>query len=55
MKLSYMFYIWGFNQMNITVLECPTWREKQSTSDKKVILDVIKAVKTEKRMKRDGF
>nr|XP_034321702.1 receptor-type tyrosine-protein phosphatase epsilon [Crassostrea gigas] len=38
----------GFNQMDITVLECPKWREKQKTSDKRILLDVIKAVKTEK-------
>lgn len=37
--------------MDITVLECPTWREKQRTSDKRVLLDVIKAVKAEKTNK----
>lgn len=34
--------------MDITVLDCPTWREKQRTFDNKIVLDVIKAVKTEK-------
>ncbi|XP_065938486.1 receptor-type tyrosine-protein phosphatase alpha [Magallana gigas] len=38
----------GFNQMDITVLECPKWGEKQKASDKRILLDVIKAVKTEK-------
>nr|XP_022311762.1 receptor-type tyrosine-protein phosphatase epsilon-like isoform X1 [Crassostrea virginica] len=36
------------NDMRITVLECPTWKERQSTADKRVLLDVIKEVKTEK-------
>lgn len=34
--------------MDISVFECPTWREKQKTSDKRIILVVIKSVKTEK-------
>lgn len=34
--------------MNITVIECPTWKEGKETADKRVLLDVIKAVKTEK-------
>lgn len=38
----------GFSEMNITVIECPTWREGKWTADKRVLLDVIKAVKTEK-------
>nr|XP_022305063.1 receptor-type tyrosine-protein phosphatase epsilon-like [Crassostrea virginica] len=38
----------GNNDIRITVLECPTWRERQSTADKRVLLDVIKEVKTEK-------
>nr|XP_022306098.1 receptor-type tyrosine-protein phosphatase alpha-like isoform X1 [Crassostrea virginica] len=36
------------SDIRITVLECPTWRERQSTADKRVLLDVIKEVKTEK-------
>nr|XP_022311639.1 receptor-type tyrosine-protein phosphatase alpha-like [Crassostrea virginica] len=36
------------SDIRITVLECPTWRERQSTVDKRVLLDVIKEVKTEK-------
>nr|XP_022305530.1 receptor-type tyrosine-protein phosphatase epsilon-like isoform X2 [Crassostrea virginica] len=36
------------NDMRITVLECPTWKDRQSTADKRVLLDVIKEVKTEK-------
>ncbi|XP_078329582.1 receptor-type tyrosine-protein phosphatase epsilon-like [Crassostrea virginica] len=36
------------NDIRITVLECPTWKERQSTADKRVLLDVIKEVKTEK-------
>nr|XP_022311625.1 receptor-type tyrosine-protein phosphatase epsilon-like isoform X1 [Crassostrea virginica] len=36
------------SDIRITVLECPTWREGQSTADKRVLLDVIKEVKTEK-------
>lgn len=38
----------GFSEINITVIECPTWREGKETADKRVLLDVIKAVKTEK-------
>lgn len=34
--------------MDVTVFECPPWRKKQTTSDKRILLDVIKAVKTEK-------
>nr|XP_022305535.1 receptor-type tyrosine-protein phosphatase alpha-like isoform X2 [Crassostrea virginica] len=36
------------NDMRITVLECPTWKERQSTADKRVLLDAIKEVKTQK-------
>ncbi|XP_078329583.1 receptor-type tyrosine-protein phosphatase alpha-like [Crassostrea virginica] len=36
------------SDIRITVLECPTWRERQSTADKRALLDVIKEVKTEK-------
>ncbi|XP_078330682.1 receptor-type tyrosine-protein phosphatase epsilon-like [Crassostrea virginica] len=36
------------SDIRITVLECPTWKEGQSTADKRVLLDVIKEVKTEK-------
>nr|XP_022311632.1 receptor-type tyrosine-protein phosphatase epsilon-like [Crassostrea virginica] len=36
------------SDIRITVLECPTWIERQSTADKRVLLDVIKEVKTEK-------
>ncbi|XP_078329579.1 receptor-type tyrosine-protein phosphatase epsilon-like [Crassostrea virginica] len=36
------------SDIRITVLECPTWRERHSTADKRVLLDVIKEVKTEK-------
>nr|XP_022306102.1 receptor-type tyrosine-protein phosphatase epsilon-like [Crassostrea virginica] len=36
------------SDIRITVLECPTWSERQSTADKRVLLDVIKEVKTEK-------
>lgn len=32
----------------ITVIDCPTWEEGKGTTDKRVLLDVIKAVKTEK-------
>uniref|UniRef100_A0A8W8NTJ8 Receptor-type tyrosine-protein phosphatase kappa n=1 Tax=Magallana gigas TaxID=29159 RepID=A0A8W8NTJ8_MAGGI len=38
----------GFSEINITVIQCPTWREGKETADKRVLLDVIKAVKTEK-------
>lgn len=34
--------------MDITLLECPTWGEKQKKGDKRVLLDVIQAVKAEK-------
>lgn len=34
--------------MDITILECPKWREKQKNSDKRILLDATKAVKTEK-------
>lgn len=37
----------GFNEMDITLLECPTWGEKQKHGDKRILLDIIKAVKTE--------
>lgn len=37
-----------FTEINITVVECPTWKEGKGTTDKRVLLDVIKAVKTEK-------
>nr|XP_034321698.1 receptor-type tyrosine-protein phosphatase epsilon isoform X3 [Crassostrea gigas] len=37
-----------FTKINITVVECPTWKEGKGTTDKRVLLDVIKAVKTEK-------
>nr|XP_022311638.1 receptor-type tyrosine-protein phosphatase epsilon-like [Crassostrea virginica] len=37
------------SDIRITLLECPTWGEKQSTADKGVLLDVIKEVKTEKK------
>eukprot|EP00105_Crassostrea_gigas_P001765 XP_011414057.1 PREDICTED: receptor-type tyrosine-protein phosphatase epsilon-like [Crassostrea gigas] len=48
--------------MDITLLECPTWGEKQKKGDKRVLLDVIQAVKAEKSnhkgrvlvMSRDG-
>lgn len=32
--------------MDITLLECPTWGERQKQGDKRVLLDVIKAVKS---------
>ncbi|XP_065941091.1 receptor-type tyrosine-protein phosphatase epsilon [Magallana gigas] len=38
----------GFNEMDITLLECPTWSERLKKGDKRVLLDVVKAVKTEK-------
>ncbi|XP_052694681.1 receptor-type tyrosine-protein phosphatase epsilon-like [Crassostrea angulata] len=38
----------GFNEMDITLLECPTWGERLKRGDKRVLLDVVKAVKTEK-------
>uniref|UniRef100_A0A8W8NVN9 protein-tyrosine-phosphatase n=1 Tax=Magallana gigas TaxID=29159 RepID=A0A8W8NVN9_MAGGI len=52
----------GFNEMDITLLECPTWGERLKRGDKRVLLDVVKAVKTEKSdhkgrvlvMSRDG-
>lgn len=34
--------------MDITLLECPTWGERLKKGDKRVLLDVVKAVKTEK-------
>lgn len=34
--------------MDITLLECPTWGEGQNKGNTRVLLDVIKAVKTEK-------
>nr|XP_034321714.1 receptor-type tyrosine-protein phosphatase alpha-like [Crassostrea gigas] len=37
----------GFNEMDITLLECPTWGERLKRGDKRVLLDVVKAVKTE--------
>lgn len=40
--------------MNIITLECPTWKEKETTAYKRVLLDMIKPVKAE-RMKMDGF
>uniref|UniRef100_A0A8W8NR64 Receptor-type tyrosine-protein phosphatase T n=1 Tax=Magallana gigas TaxID=29159 RepID=A0A8W8NR64_MAGGI len=38
----------GFNEMDITLLECPTWGERLKKGDKRILLDVVKAVKTEK-------
>lgn len=38
----------GFNEMDVTLLECPTWGKRQKKGDKRVLLDVIKAVKTER-------
>lgn len=46
--LHFIFTFQGFNEMDITLLECPTWRERQKQGDKRVLLDVVKAVKTEK-------
>lgn len=34
--------------MDVTLLECPTWGKRQKKGDKRVLLDVIKAVKTER-------
>nr|XP_022305539.1 receptor-type tyrosine-protein phosphatase alpha-like [Crassostrea virginica] len=34
------------DDLRCTVLECPTWKEGQSTGDKGVLLDVVKEVKT---------
>ena len=34
--------------METTVLECPTWRDGQLTENKRILLDIIKEVKTEK-------
>ncbi|XP_078327619.1 receptor-type tyrosine-protein phosphatase alpha-like [Crassostrea virginica] len=38
----------GSNDIGITVLECPSWNSEQLTVDKRVLLDVINEVKTEK-------
>ncbi|XP_078327505.1 receptor-type tyrosine-protein phosphatase epsilon-like [Crassostrea virginica] len=38
----------GSNDMGITVFECPSWNDGQLTVDKRVLLDVINEVKTEK-------
>ena len=38
----------GSNDMGITVFECPSWNSGQLTVDKRVLLDVINEVKTEK-------
>ena len=46
-SISYI-YTQETSDIRITVLECPTWRERQSTADKRALLDVIKDVKTEK-------
>ncbi|XP_078327528.1 receptor-type tyrosine-protein phosphatase alpha-like [Crassostrea virginica] len=34
------------DDLRITVIECPNWKEAQSTGDKGVLLDVVKEVKT---------
>lgn len=55
-KLTLLFFsnvhsicnIKGFNEMDITLLECPNWGERLKKGDKRVLLDVVKAVKTEK-------
>ena len=38
----------GSNDMGIVVFECPSWNIEQLTVDKRVLLDVINEVKTEK-------
>ncbi|XP_078330759.1 receptor-type tyrosine-protein phosphatase kappa-like [Crassostrea virginica] len=38
----------GLGDLEITVLECPTWRDGQLTENKRILLDIIKEVKTEK-------
>lgn len=46
--MCFLHIVQEFNEINITVVECRTWKEGKGTIDKRVLLDVIKAVKTEK-------